>query len=179
MSKTDSALTNMRNSIEILWQGDEIDRGVGNVLNTYCSHTFIGNSHETPKYYKKLSESDQKKRYKESLDIEMITYLPIVKLDYGRYVIGTHEKEVKLVYGDPVVTTVGGYIKLTEYLRHCARSECVELKKLIREGDRSYKGTVLNILSKHNTDKEALFRWEKICTTRMTDYFTRFMDEIE
>ena len=99
----------------------------------------------------------------------MITYLPIVRLDYGRYLIGTHEKEVKLVHGNVVVATIGGSMKLDEYLKHCARSECIELKKLIREGDGSYRNTVLNILKKHNADKKALGRWERKCKAKMTE----------
>ena len=99
----------------------------------------------------------------------MVTYLPIVRLDYGKYLIGTHEKEVQLVENDAVVTTVGGYTKLNDYLGQCARSECIELKKLIREGNGSYKSTVLNILKKHNADKMALGRWEKKCKAKMSE----------
>ena len=65
----------------------------------------------------------------------MAAYLPIVRLDYGKYLIGTHERYVKLKDDGPIVRVGGGFMKLDEYLRHYARSECIEISKLMRKGD--------------------------------------------
>ena len=76
----------------------------------------------------------------------MATYLPIVRLDYGKYLIGTHEKQVQLKDDGPLVRTGGGFMKLDQYLKHYARSECIELSSMMRKGDGSYKNTVLGLL---------------------------------
>ena len=41
-----------------------------------------------------LSKSHKLEKYKESLDIEMATYMPIVKLDPGKFLLGTHERQI-------------------------------------------------------------------------------------
>ena len=65
----------------------------------------------------------------------MATYLPVVRLDYGKYLIGTHERQVSLKEEGPIVRTGGGFMKLDEYLRHYSKSECIEISKMMRKGD--------------------------------------------
>ena len=76
----------------------------------------------------------------------MATYLPIVRIDYGKYLIGTHEKHVQLLSKGVVVSTDEGLMELYDYLKYCAKSECNELLNLMRKGDGTFKNTVLGLL---------------------------------
>ena len=98
----------------------------------------------------------------------MATYLPIVRLVWGKYLIGTHEKQVQLKGDGPLVRTGGGFMKLDQYLKHYARSECIELSGMMRKGDGSYKNTVLGLLKSHKADKKPISRWERKCKPETT-----------
>ena len=65
----------------------------------------------------------------------MATYLPIARLDYGKYLIGTHEKQLQLKGDVPIVKTIGGFTRLDEYLKNYSRFECTELSQMMRKGD--------------------------------------------
>ena len=75
--------------------------------------------------------------------------------------------------------TGGGYEKLDVYLKHYSRSECIELNRLLRDGDGSFKNTVLKILHKNKADKESISRWEKKCSPEMAQHFERIMNEFK
>ena len=81
----------MKNSTKTLSRGDTIDKSIGRVLNQLCEDLTVRaqclNSNT-------LSKAQKLEKYKESLNIEMATYMPIVKLDPGKYLLGTHERQV-------------------------------------------------------------------------------------
>ena len=99
----------------------------------------------------------------------MATYLPIVRLVWGKYLIGTHEKQVEVKEDGPIVRTGGGFMKLDEYLKHYSKSECIELSSMMRKGDGSYKNTVLSLLKSHKSEKWSVTRWERKCKPEMTE----------
>ena len=55
----------------------------------------------------------------------MATYLPVVKLSAGKYLIGTRVREVKLKEDGCIVRTGGGFMYLNEFLKHHSRYECI------------------------------------------------------
>ena len=81
----------MKSSTKTLSKGDTIDKSISRVLDELCEELKVraeclNNS--------TLSKSQKLERYKESLDIEMATYMPIVKLDPGKFLLGTHERQI-------------------------------------------------------------------------------------
>ena len=77
----------------------------------------------------------------------MATYLPIVRIEYGKYLLGTHEKNILLQNNGAVVHTDDGWVKLEEYLKQVSKSECVELKLyLLLKSDGTFKNTVISLL---------------------------------
>ena len=70
-------------------------------------------------------------------------------------------------------------MKLDEFLKHYAKDECIQINKLIRKGDGTYKGAVLSLLKTHKADKKHIARWEKKCNVEMTEQFNRIMNEVK
>ena len=79
----------------------------------------------------------------------MATYLPIIKIEEGKYLVGTRVRPLQLKGSNVMTRTSGGQMNLDEYLRHYARAECSALHSLIRKGDGTMIGTVMNLLKKH------------------------------
>ena len=80
----------MRKCSKVFARGDAMDRQIGRVLNKLCSHEYFGRSYaEICRTPDRTSECEKQDKYKKALEIEMATYLPIVKLDTGKYLIGT------------------------------------------------------------------------------------------
>ena len=96
----------------------------------------------------------------------MVAYLPIIKLEPEKYLIGVHAKHLQLKGTNVLVTTGGGFMPLGDYLKHYSRFECIELSTLMRKSDGTLKTTVINLLNRHKTDKEdnkIVRRYEKLC----------------
>jgi len=70
-------------------------------------------------------------------------------------------------------------MKLDEFLKHYAREECIQINKLIRKGDGTYKGAMLSLIKSHKADKKNIARWEKKCSAEMTVQFNRIMNEVK
>ena len=80
--------------------------------------------------------------------------------------IGTHVKHLQLKGTNILVRTGGGYMQFDDYLKYCSRGECLDLHALMRKGDGTLRTAVVNLLSKHKTDKDdnkAAKRYEKLC----------------
>ena len=71
----------MRSQSKVYARGDAIDKEISRVLGEFCEHDLTRRSFsdfETGS--KSPSSGDVQEKYKEALEIEMATYLPIVKL---------------------------------------------------------------------------------------------------
>ena len=88
--------------------------------------------------------------------MEAATYFPIVKLSQGKYLIGTKERTLSINDKGVLVRTGGGFMYLTEYLKHYSRSECIELNNLIQKNESSFSSTVVNLMIKHNANKQSI-----------------------
>ena len=112
----------------------------------------------------------------------MISYLPIVKLEPGKYLIGTHAKQLQLKGICVLVRSAGGFMQLDDYLKHYARVECLELNTLMRKGDGTIKTSVLNLLNKYKTgkdDSKAIRRYHRLHEPEMDQEFERLMEEVK
>ena len=93
--------------------------------------------------------------------------MPFFKLKTGKYLIGTHEREVQLKGTGCLVRTGGGYMYLEEYLKHYSKAECSRLNTLIRKGDGTVKNTVINLLEKYKADKNSVLRYKHMCKSEI------------
>ena len=93
-----------------------------------------------------MSQFEKHDKYREALEIEMATYLPIVKLGSGKYMFGTSVRHIQLKGSNVLTRTSGGYMYIDDYLKHYSRAECIKLHSLIRKGDGTMKSTVVALL---------------------------------
>ena len=87
------AIRILRNSSDSLISGDALDREINRVLESFCESDLLNRTKhfqeiesDSPKYNEVVQE------YKETLEIELATFLPIVKLNSGKYLIGTKKR---------------------------------------------------------------------------------------
>ena len=81
----------MRNSLDNFGKKqDPIEQEIDRVLESFCNSDCLNRTkpfhdvqNDEPKYREVMQE------YKEALEIELATFLPIVKLSSGKYLIGT------------------------------------------------------------------------------------------
>ena len=89
---------------------------------------------------------------------ELATCLPFVKLSPGRYIVGTEIRSIQIKGRGVLVRTGGGFMYLSEFLLHYAKSECLKMGLLIikaqqRSKKANYQKVVIDILKKHpNTE---------------------------
>ena len=83
----------MRSQSQVYAKGDEVDKEISRVLGEFCEHDLTRRSFSDFKTGSKSpSSGDVQGKYKDALEIELATYLPIVKLSPGKYLIGAHER---------------------------------------------------------------------------------------
>ena len=115
------------------------------------------------------------------MTVEMVFYVPIVRLDQGKYLIGTKEKQVSITNASnqqAVVRTGGGYMKMQEYLKYYSKYECTEISKVMRHSNEGYKAAVLKLIQTHEPeDKRVIEAWERRCKDSMTDIFKGLLSE--
>ena len=85
---------------------------------------------------------------------ELATCLPFVKLESGRYLVGTEIRAIQIKGRGVLVRTGGGYMYLSEFLLHYAKSECLKLGLMILKQNKTYQGVVVGILKKHNNTQK-------------------------
>ena len=90
-----------------------------------------------------------------------MTFLPIVKLDAGQYLIGTKVRTLHLKGSQCLVRTGKGSLPLEQYLEQKAKSECISLNKLVSKGDGTLRFGVIALLEKFNGGKAALNQYDR------------------
>ena len=101
-------------------------------------------------------------QYVDAMHIEMATYLPFVKLSKGRYLIGTHARQVELKQsGQLVVRIGGGFEYLDDYLKKHSRAECLQLNMLKNRGDGTAKNAIIRLLQSKQVDKKIVDKYAK------------------
>ena len=109
----------------------------------------------------------------------MATYMPYVKLEPGKYLIGTRERKLMMKGKSVLVRTGGGYMHFEEYIKHYARSECIGLSKLIRNCDGSVENAMIKLLNKHYTDKKSIAIYKKNCNPEINEQFEQIMKTVK
>ena len=79
---------------------------------------------------------------------ELATCLPFVKLSTGRYLVGTEVRQIQIKGRGVLVRTGGGYMYLSEFLLHYAKSECLKLGLMILKQGKSLKAVVTGLLKR-------------------------------
>lgn len=72
----------------------------------------------------------------------MVGLIPIVKLDKGKYLIGTEVKAIQIKNDSLLVRVGGGYVTLEEHIEKVARYECLKINNLMRKKSLDFKGAV-------------------------------------
>ena len=76
------------------------------------------------------------------LEAAMIGLIPIVKLDKGKYLIGTEVKSIQIKNDSLLVRVGGGYVTLEEHIEKVARYECLKINNLMKKKQLDFKGAV-------------------------------------
>ena len=92
-------------------------------------------------------------KYKDALDIEAATYIPIVKLSQGKYLIGSKIRSLQTNGKGCNVKIGGGFQYLDEYLKKRSRSECIELNNLCKKGKCCFGRAVVALMKKHKAER--------------------------
>ena len=169
----------MKSYTATLAKGDAIDRQISRVLKEFYQNDSSFLSYESFGKGMQLTESEKQEKYREVLNIELVKYMPFVKLASGKYLIGTRQRQLQLKGSSCLVRTASGQMKLADYLKRYSRSECLDLKAAIQNGDGSMKSTVISLLQRHKADKESVARWEKECESEMDQTFESLMNEVK
>ena len=86
----------------MLREGDSNDQAISQCLiEFYDQQSAVGPAKETQKTLEVHGTEKEKLeelyRQKDALAVEMVFYIPIVRLDFGKYLIGTKEKQISRV----------------------------------------------------------------------------------
>lgn len=79
----------------------------------------------------------------EKFDKTMFGLVPVVKLEPGKFMIGTEKKQV-IVKNDTLIVRIGGgFESLDRHIDHIARNECLKITHTMRTKNMDYKETVV------------------------------------
>ena len=76
----------------------------------------------------------------------------MVRIAEGKYLIGTDSKQVLIKNTTCVVRVGGGFQNLEEYITRSEQFELEKIKKLMKDGDKSYPAVIKDLLNKYKTD---------------------------
>jgi hypothetical protein len=82
----------------------------------------------------------------------MVGLVPIVKLDTGKYLIGTEVKSMQIKNDSLLVRVGGGYTSLEEHIARVARIECLKINQAMKKNNLDFKGAVCFFLDKHKAN---------------------------
>ena len=175
------AIRILRNSADnSLKKQDPIEQEINRVLESFCNSDCLNRTKhfdevqsDEPKYREVMQE------YKEALEIELATFLPIVKLGPGKYLIGTKQKQLQIKETGCIVRTGGGFMYLDKYLKSNARAECIELNNMINKGTGDLGATVISLLHSHRADKKQIGQMRRKFNAEKGRQFGRLMAQVK
>ena len=114
----------------------------------------------------KQPESENKHAFIDIMNEEEIhqlltSLLPIVKLEPGKYMIGTEKKPIQIKSDRLYIRVGGGYMSLEDYIKQNGPFECIKLNKVMRDKNFSFKEAVKFYLDKHKASKKVVSDWLK------------------
>ena len=91
----------------------------------------------------------------------MVGLIPIVKIDKGKYLIGTEVKAIQIKNDSLLVRVGGGYVTLDEHIQKVARYECLRINQLMKKKNLDFKSAVNFYLDSHKVDPKVKASWLK------------------
>lgn len=138
----------MRATTLRLAKGDETDQAIQKVLQNLVNHYLTDFDPDEVESDQNLTVDQKLEKKNQSLIYELATCLPFVKLSTGRYLVGTEVRQIQIKGRGVLVRTGGGYMYLSEFLLHYAKSECLKLGLMILKQNKPLKTVVLNLLKR-------------------------------
>ena len=126
-----ASLQFMRATTLRMAKGDETDQAIQKVLQNLVNHYLTDFDPDEVENDTKLTIDQRLEKKNQSLIYELATCLPFVKLAPGRYLVGTEVRSIQIKGRGVLVRTGGGYMYLSEFLLHYAKSECLKLGLMI------------------------------------------------
>lgn len=83
------------------------------------------------------------------LETAMIGLIPVVKIDTGKYLIGSKLTSLQIKSESQLVHVGGGYTSLEDYITKVARFECLKINKHMKKHNKDYENAVCGFLDKH------------------------------
>lgn len=72
--------------------------------------------------------------------------IPIIKIEKGKYMIGTEKKQVVVKNDSLIVRIGGGFESMDRYIDHISRPECLKINHTMRQKNLDYTETVCSYL---------------------------------
>ena len=121
------ASINIMRSLSLKMQkGDETDQAIQKVLQNLVKNFLdLYNPDSLNESNQNLTQTQKLEQKNQSLIYELATCLPFVKIAPGKYLVGTDIRYIQIKGRGVLVRTGGGYMYLSEYLLHYAKTECL------------------------------------------------------
>lgn len=87
--------------------------------------------------------------------------LPVIRIQEGKYLIGTESKSVMIKNTTCVVRIGGGFENLETYITGHEQYELEKLKKMMEDGNRSFSDVVRELLNKYKADPAVVNQFMK------------------
>ena len=97
----------------------------------------------------------------EDINLLLTSLLPVLRLEAGKYMLGTEKKPIQIKNDSLLIRVGGGYATLEEYLRQNGPFECIKIAKVMRDKECDFKAAVEFYLNKHKADKKVVADWLK------------------
>ena len=158
-----------------------MEKAIGKVLTDICSQSTYQTRFKIEQVAKHGAGTMAIDAIEDDLNTELVTYLPIVKIDQTRFLIGTKVKELQLKQAAIFVKVKNGCMRFEDYLKLQAKIECQELHSLISYWDGTYKTAVVNLIIRNNahvTNISAIKRYEKMDSSEIQTDFESLMEVV-
>ena len=176
MMRKRASLRTMRRQTKTLALGDALDRHIHSVLTKICSSSLTAHVFEQENKADHVS-TEAREKYEEALVIEMVTYLPIIKLAKDKYLIGTRQRVLQLK-GSGCQVRTAKTPQIDDYLMEHAREECERLSKKVVKGDGTMKTAVVRLLRDLKVDEKVVKKTEKKYTPEFDQEFSYLMTRL-
>ena len=164
-----ASLQFMRATTLRMAKGDETDQAIQKVLHNLVNNYLTEYDPDSVENDQNLTMEQKLEKKNQSLIYELATCLPFVKLETGRYLVGTEVRSIQIKGRGVLVRTGGGFMYLSEFLLHYAKSECLKLGLMILKQNKSLKQVVLNLLKKHRNSQSGQKDWMKRCPKSLNE----------
>ena len=148
-----ASLQFMRATTMRMSKGDETDQAIQKVLHNLVNNYLTEYDPDSVENDQNLTMDQKLEKKNQSLIYELATCLPFVKLETGRYLVGTEVRSIQIKGRGVLVRTGGGFMYLSEFLLHYAKSECLKLGLMILKQNKSLKQVVLNLLKRQRNSQ--------------------------